>query len=397
VGKISEKTVIGWLEQVALIEPTSDGALRAIGRAREALGSRQPSPRQRYAKRTLVAVCSAAALVILLVPFVHRFSHNQLDSAAKRLAPSDPAAKGNALAPKTGTRLAGAPPPGSLKRESLNRLPNNYLKLNEREDDAVLLALIERLPKTSWVEVGGSRVTDAGLAHLKMLTELTRVEVGASQVTSEGTRHLQTLTGLEFLEINHATNDSVAQLKELTNVTRFGLSYTGSLTNEGVAHLARMKQLKQLMLANDPRVGDAGLAHLEGLTNLRELDLNQTAVTDDGLKHLQKLEHLERLDLGRTNISDAGLKYLANLTTLKELQLGHTRVTSAGLAHLAALTNLWSLGLNRLDVTDAGLEHLTPLKKLMVLQLKGTNVSDAAVEKFRKELPHSTPSTFGER
>jgi len=400
VDRISEKTVIDWLERVALIEPTNEASVGAIGRAREALGHRQIPLRQRY-RRTIVAIGCTAALVILLISVLNPFSHNGPDSTPDKLAQSVPSAKSDARALKSDAFLTADSPavPDSQKESYLafDRLPDNYLKLKEHEDDAVLLALIERLPRTSWVEVGGSRVTYAGLAHLKILKELTRVGVDAEQITSEGVRQLQALTHLEFLQVYRATDDSLAQLKQLTNLTQLGVGNSGQLTDAGVAHLAGMKNLQMLALANDPGIGDAGLSHLRRLTELRDLDLNHTAVTDEGLEHLQRLKHLERLNLSATNISDAGLRYVSKLTSLAELQLGHTRVTDAGLAHLAELTNLWSLGLYQLNVTDAGMEHLKLMKKLMVLGLKGTQVSDAAVEKLRKELPHATSSTFGAR
>src|SRR5262249_30984763 len=93
----------------------------------------------------------------------------------------------------------------------------------------------------------GTRVGDAGLAHLKDLTSLRHLDLSGTQVGETGLIHLQTLTKLEFLAL------------------------------EGT------------------HVGNTGLVHLKGLTNLHGLALSKTRVSDVGLVHLAELTNLTHL------------------------------------------------------------------------------------------------------
>ncbi|MFP6610941.1 MAG: hypothetical protein VB835_01430, partial [Pirellulales bacterium] len=78
------------------------------------------------------------------------------------------------------------------------------------------------------VRLGFSKITDAGLEHLKGLTELKELLLYNTKITDAGLEHLKGLTNLELLIIRH------------TQVT------------------------------------DAGLEHLKGLTELEVLDLSDT-------------------------------------------------------------------------------------------------------------------------
>jgi len=83
-----------------------------------------------------------------------------------------------------------------------------------------------------------TKVTDAGLMHLKGFTSLRTLWLNNTKITDVGLVHLKGLTNLQRLSLSH------------TNVT------------------------------------DAGLVHLKGLTSLQELDLWRIKVTGDGLMHL---------------------------------------------------------------------------------------------------------------
>jgi hypothetical protein len=135
---------------------------------------------------------------------------------------------------------------------------------------------------------GGTRVSDAGLVHLKGLTGLQWLHLDETQVSDAGLVHLKGLTGLQ----------------------RLGLGGT--------------------------QVSGAGLVHLRGLTGLQRLYLQDTQVSDAGLVHLKGLTGLQRLRLQRTQVSDAGLVHLKALTGLEWLLLSNTQVSDAGLADLRA-------------------------------------------------------------
>jgi hypothetical protein len=132
----------------------------------------------------------------------------------------------------------------------------------------------------------GTKVTDAGLKHVKGLTQLKELYVRGSQITDAG----------------------LESLKEL--------------------------QLLQVLDLNDTVITDVGLKHLAGLTELRKLWIGNTRVTDVGLEQLKTLTQLQALDCSNTPISDAGLAHLLGLKRGLFVQLDRTLVTSNGLRTL---------------------------------------------------------------
>ena len=134
------------------------------------------------------------------------------------------------------------------------------------------------------VDLRRTKVTDAGLVHLKGLTNLTSLNLYNTKVTDSGLVHLEGLTNLEKLNL------------ERTKVT-----------DTGLVHLKGLTKLELLRLSGTT---DAGLVHLKGLTNLTHLLLISTGITDAGLVHLKRLANLETLDLLDTKVTGAGFKKL---------------------------------------------------------------------------------------
>jgi hypothetical protein len=128
------------------------------------------------------------------------------------------------------------------------------------------VAFDEKAPGKPVVDVflDGTKLTDAGLAHLNELTRLRVLDLTDTQVTDAGLAHL---TGLKGLQRLHLTGTKV--------------------TDAGLAHLTNLKRLTHLYLC-DTGVTDAGLAHLKRLTGLQRLDLIGTKVTEAGVADLRK-------------------------------------------------------------------------------------------------------------
>jgi hypothetical protein len=79
------------------------------------------------------------------------------------------------------------------------------------------------------------------------------------------------------------TDAGLAHLKDL-NLGTLNLSYTNT-SDAGLKHLKTLTQLFSLDLKGT-KITDAGLEYLKGLDNLYELDILETEVTDEGIKML---------------------------------------------------------------------------------------------------------------
>jgi Leucine-rich repeat (LRR) protein len=134
--------------------------------------------------------------------------------------------------------------------------------------------------------LSGTKVTDAGLEHLKGLSQLQWLQFNGTQVTDAGLEHLKGLSQLKWLELNGT-----------------------QLTDGGLEQLKGLSQLQALVLDNT-QVTDAGLEHLKGLSQLQQLQLTDTTVTDAGLEHLKGLSQLQWLYLVGTRVTDEGVRKL---------------------------------------------------------------------------------------
>ena len=121
-----------------------------------------------------------------------------------------------------------------------------------------------RVPRT---RMGGVAVTDDGMIHFSKsyfppIALRRHVDLGYTKVTDAGMVHLKEFTRLEVLD----------------------LSWT-KVTDAGLVHLKGLTKLRDLNLEGT-KVTDAGLVHFKGLTKLRDLNLVATRVTDAGKEKL---------------------------------------------------------------------------------------------------------------
>ena len=137
------------------------------------------------------------------------------------------------------------------------------------------------------VDLSGTRVRDAELAHIKELADLQVLHLFNTQIGDSGLIHLQGMTYLQEL----------------------GLGGT-RITDEGLVHLKGLTGLQTLDFSLCSRITGAGLKHLKGFTSLKDLSLYKTKVTDAELVHLRGMTNLENLSLPDLGTSDAGVAEL---------------------------------------------------------------------------------------
>ena len=187
------------------------------------------------------------------------------------------------------------------------------------------------------------------------------------------------------------TNDSLAILSRLPNLTSLRLANCAGLTHSGLNHLTHFAQLRELELCGSTRLG-GGQENFVGLTRLERLSLawsfqNAPAYlnweTFTALRRLEAISlagfqtdvnpmlemlavgpahNLRSLDLsGARTVRDESLETVGcHMLGLQELGLeGCENVTDAGIAFLAYLRQLRFLSVaNCPNVTPAGIASL---------------------------------------
>lgn len=187
-------------------------------------------------------------------------------------------------------------------------------------------------PKLRAFNLDFTATADADLQQFDGMGDLGELRLTKTKITDAGLDHLKNCGKLQFLDLHHTVvgDAGLEKLAGLTALQHLGLSGT-KVTDQGLRHLKGMK-IRHLNL-DFTVIGDAGLDHLAGLTTLEDLRLTKAKITDDGLAKLKGLTNLKKIDLHHTAITDAGLKHLAGLR-LKEVGVSGTKVTAAGLQQL---------------------------------------------------------------
>ncbi|MCZ2341655.1 MAG: protein kinase [Bacteroidales bacterium] len=230
-----------------------------------------------------------------------------------------------------------------------------------------LLGRLARSPALAGLTLSGTRIGDDDLAVLRGMAGLRSLRLGGTALTDAGIAHFAGLTRLEFLELTGVPigDDSLESVHRIEGLASLNLSET--------------------------RVTDAGLARWPLPPGLRTLRLNQTAATDTGLTHVAGLSALDWLELRGTRVTDAGMGSISRLGRQTKLDISSTGVTDRGLIGWDAPDGMKVLRLNGLTgVTDAGLEPLRHLTRLTTVEMRGTRTSTAGVARLREKLPGCT-------
>lgn len=201
------------------------------------------------------------------------------------------------------------------------------------------------------------------------------------------------------------TDDVLADVARLENVSALDLSGSKALTDDGLRHLARVPRLEHLDVSGTA-ITDRGLEVLQHLPRLKTLSLAMTRITDAGAAHLAGCGDLESVHLEGTRAGDGAIRALAGHARLREFSSGNL-VSDAGIpmlhelpvfktwhggeAHLALLN--YRCGPNQLTLrgrfTDRGMQHIRGLDGLFGLDLDdaGLTITSAALEPLIS-LPH---------
>jgi hypothetical protein len=135
-------------------------------------------------------------------------------------------------------------------------------------DDAVLKELAPwhwRFPALQDLDLSGSRVTDAGLAHLHGL-DLRNLVLDGTKVSNAGLEQLASFKNLRSLALNRTqiTDDGLRRLAQFPSLTAVYLQQT-AVTDGGLEHLARLESLRYVRLGENAGVTDQGVRFLQEL------------------------------------------------------------------------------------------------------------------------------------
>ncbi len=179
--------------------------------------------------------------------------------------------------------------------------------------------------------VGLAQLAQRGQATPEQLVEAIKAAGGTVSFDPAAPLPAWPVVGVDL----HHTKVTDAELEQLRVLTRLRtLSLSGTKIGDGGLRAVGGLTTLQVLLLNETPVTDAGLAYLQRLADLRELSLYHTRVTDDGLGSLAGLANLRDLTLSGPHITDHGLARLTGLRNLRHLYLSQTGVSPAGVAEL---------------------------------------------------------------
>jgi Leucine-rich repeat (LRR) protein len=195
------------------------------------------------------------------------------------------------------------------------------------------LGPLRRLTKLTQLILGKTRIDDRELAVIAGLPKLYYLKIGGSGITEAGLARIANSKSLGCLAL---TDTSIADLRPLSPllhaISSLGIE-NSHLTDAGIEPLLGATRIEDLAIVGS-RTTDAGLDHLAALTSLSSLRLGRSAITDAGLTRLNSLKSLESFSLTETELTDSAVETLAGIQALKSLNLDRSGISAAGIERL---------------------------------------------------------------
>jgi len=131
----------------------------------------------------------------------------------------------------------------------------------------------------SSLALGNTQVTDEALSRIGTFKQLAWLDLTGTRVTDAGVKHLSGCHNLSDLSLasTQATDESLPTIGQLISLVELDLSNT-RVTDDSLKQLAGLQKLQILRLALTG-IGDPGLSHLGQLASLRMIDLRRTQVS----------------------------------------------------------------------------------------------------------------------
>eukprot|EP00026_Physarum_polycephalum_P007001 Phypoly_transcript_07054.p1 GENE.Phypoly_transcript_07054~~Phypoly_transcript_07054.p1 ORF type:complete len:546 (+),score=67.69 Phypoly_transcript_07054:56-1639(+) len=265
-------------------------------------------------------------------------------------------------------------------------------------DDAFDMRALLRLPRftrlhslhlTPWKDVLQDDWLVANLGHLHAMRHLSLQD--CCRVAFENPDLASCLPNLTCLNLGTMTqgqlvsNNSLAIIRQLTNLRKIDLHYCEKINDYGLQHLTALPKLRFLDLGDCYKVSSAGLSILTPLSSsltwlsLKSHRRSNTFIKDEGLKHLTAFTRLTHLDIGWCKrITDSGMKSIGTLRNLTHLGLASTPITDVGLHELRFLKNIRVIDITfcHTMTTEAAVMVTTNYPMLKVINFRGIRLGD---------------------
>lgn len=175
----------------------------------------------------------------------------------------------------------------------------------ELSDEA--MQYLAGLPQLEWLQVGGGKVTAAGMVRLKGCAALRRLYIHDVDLSKDTLAWIADLR-LEALSLQRTGVDAKAlrQLKAAAALTVLNLS-ENSITDEDMGAVARFTNLEVLALQNT-KVTGAGLAQLKEMKRLNVLNLKNCRIMDADVSCFISMPNLRIVHAAGCNLSDQAVK-----------------------------------------------------------------------------------------
>lgn len=153
----------------------------------------------------------------------------------------------------------------------------------------------------------GTDVTDAGLAHLKDMPQLTRLHLEKTKITDKGLEHLQGLPGLEYLNVygTEVTDGCVARLKDLKNLKKVYI-WESKVTIAGVGELKKVLPKVEIipdLVAEQTRLAKAREEAMKQAEEAQQLARQEQEKAEAAQKQAQEL--VKQLQEAQKQATDA--------------------------------------------------------------------------------------------
>lgn len=207
---------------------------------------------------------------------------------------------------------------------------------------------------------GNPGITKEGLASLVGLQQLVFLDLEGSSINDECLKPVGQVSGLTQLNLygTKITDAGLQHLKDLRELKEIGLGGGIPITDKGASVFKNFPKLQNLYL-DATEVTDETIETLKGLEELIDINVAGTRVTTKGIKQLTHIKSLRRACFLSTPLDDETLETLVTKNTeFEQLHLGATRVTDKGLELLYPLKNLRTLWLVHNHHSDEAIAKL---------------------------------------